>query len=153
MNKDKKYWLDLRDRYFEAETTEEEERELRRFAAQSQDSDFRELQAVMGFTAMGRAVSPSHQSHSMIGQPHSTIRRTLSIAASIILILGLSLYMTLHSEQEDSACVAWVNGEEITDPSQVMAMMQNTMLEMNLSGSNPVETQLGDMFRCSMTAE
>lgn len=140
MNKDKKYWLDLRDRYFEAETTEEEERKLRRFAAMTQDADFQELQAVMGFTAMGHP-------------HHTTIRRSLSIAASIILILGLSFYMTLHSGQEDSICVAWVNGEEITDPSQVMAMMQNSMQEMNLSGSNPVEIQLGDMFWCSMTAE
>ena len=136
MKKDKQYWLRLSERYFEAETTEEEERELRRFAAQTSDPDFRELQAVMGFTSMGRpqTLKPS--------KPQNLI----SIAASVIVVLGLSLFFSLNNRQQDTGCVAWVNGEKITDPTEVMALMQITMRDMSIDGNDPVEDQLRDMF-------
>ena len=136
MKKDKQYWLRLSERYFEAETTDEEERELRRYAAHTSDLDFRELQAVMGFTAMGR--------------PHnlktSKPQNLISIAASVIVVLGLSLFFGLNNRQQDTGCVAWVNGEKITDPTEVMALMQITMRDMSIDGNDPVEDQLRDMF-------
>lgn len=144
MKKDKQYWLRLSERYFEAETSEEEERELRRFAAQTADPDFRELQAVMGFMSMGRTQPLATAS------PHnlktSKPRNLISIAASIIVVLGLSLFFVLSSRQQDSGCVAWVNGEKISDPTQVMTLMQSTMHDMYFEGSDPVEEQMRDMF-------
>ena len=144
MKKDKQYWLRLSERYFEAETTEEEERELRRFAAQTSDPDFRDLQAVMGFTSMGR---PQNLTTS---KPHnlktSRPQNLISIAASVIVILGLSLFFSLSNRQQDTGYVAWVNGEKITNPTEVMALMQSTMRDMNIEGNDPVEEQLRDMF-------
>lgn len=144
MKKDKQYWLWLSERYFEAETTEEEERELRRFAAQTSDPDFRELQAVMGFTSMGRPQTL---------KTSNTPRHLISIAASVIVVLGLSLFFSLNNRQQDTGCVAWVNGEKITDPTEVMALMQNTMHDMNIEGSGPVEDQLRDMFELLQTPQ
>ena len=143
MKKDKQYWLRLSERYFEAETTDKEERELRRFAAQTSDPDFRDLQAVMGFTAMGRP-------HNLKTSKPQTL---ISIAASVIVVLGLSLFFGLNNRQQDTGCVAWVNGEKVTDPTAVMALMQNTMHDMNIEGSDPVEDQLRDMFELLQTPQ
>lgn len=152
MKKDKQFWLKLSERYFEAETTDEEERELRRFAAQTSDPDFRELQAVMGFTSMGRpqTLKPSNpQTVKLSTTPHHLI----SIAASVIVVLGLSLFFSLNNRQQDTGCVAWVNGEKVTDPTAVMALMQNTMRDMSIDGSDPVEDQLRDMFELLQTPQ
>lgn len=136
MKKDKQYWLKLCERYFEAETTEEEERELRLFAAKTSDPDFHELQAVMGFTAMARP-------HIITSSHHHILA---SIAASVIVILGLSLFFSLNNRQQDTGCVAWVNGKKVSDPNEVMTLMQNTMRNMDIEGNDPVEDQLHDMF-------
>lgn len=165
MKKDKQYWLRLSERYFEAETTEEEERELRRFAAQTSDPDFRDLQAVMGFTAIARSSKSLKGSKGSKGlkvqqqaplkplKPLKLNSHYMGLAASIIVVLGLSLFFSLSNRQQDTGCVAWVNGEKITDPTEVMALMQNTMLEMNIEGSDPVEDQLRDMFELLQTPQ
>lgn len=162
MKKDKQYWLRLSERYFEAETTEEEERELRRFAAQTSDPDFRELQAVLGFTAIARSSKGSKGSKGLKVQQQAPLKplkplklnsHYMGLAASVIVVLGLSLFFSLSNRQQDTGCVAWVNGEKITDPTEVMALMQNTMLEMNIEGSDPVEDQLRDMFELLQTPQ
>lgn len=165
MKKDKQYWLRLSERYFEAETTEEEERELRRFAAQTSDPDFRDLQAVMGFTAIARSSKSLKGSKGSKGlkvqqqaplkplKPLKLNSHYMGLAASVIVVLGLSLFFSLSNRQQDTGCVAWVNGEKITDPTEVMALMQNTMLEMNIEGSDPVEDQLRDMFELLQTPQ
>lgn len=159
MKKDKQYWLRLSERYFEAETTEEEERELRRFAAQTSDPDFRDLQAVMGFTAIARSSKGSkglkvqQQAPLKPLKPLKLNSHYMGLAASVIVVLGLSLFFSLSNRQQDTGCVAWVNGEKITDPTEVMALMQNTMLEMNIEGNDPVEDQLRDMFELLQTPQ
>ena len=52
-----KYWLEIVNRYFEAETTEEEERLLKRFLAsdEAQGAEFDEARAVMGVFATARS--------------------------------------------------------------------------------------------------
>lgn len=159
MKKDKDYWLRLSERYFEAETTEEEERELRRFAAQTSDPDFRDLQAVMGFTAIARSSKGSKGLKVLQQAPLKPLKplklnsHYMGLAASVIVVLGLSLFFSLSNRQQDTGCVAWVNGEKITDPTEVMALMQNTMHEMNIEGSDPVEDQLRDMFELLQTPQ
>ena len=60
MNKDKQYYLDLAERWFDAETSEAEEKELRRFLAATEDPDFDEARAALGFLAASslRAEAP-----------------------------------------------------------------------------------------------
>ena len=159
MKKDKQYWMRLSERYFEAETTEEEERELRRFAAQTSDPDFRELQAVMSFTTIARSSKSSKSLKGLKVQQQAPLKplkplkllklnsHYMGLAASIIVVLGLSLFFSLSNRQQDTGCEAWVNGEKITDPTAVMALMQNTMRDIDIEGTNPVEDQLRDMFK------
>ena len=60
MNKDKQYYLDLAERWFDAETSEAEEKELKRFLAATEDPDFDEARAALGFLAASslRAEAP-----------------------------------------------------------------------------------------------
>lgn len=50
-------WLQLAEKYFEAETSDEEERQLKLFlcSAEAQDPAFDELKAVMGYLAVGKS--------------------------------------------------------------------------------------------------
>ena len=50
-------WLQLAEKYFEAETSDEEERQLKLFlcSAKAQDPAFDELKAVMGYLAVGKS--------------------------------------------------------------------------------------------------
>ena len=51
---DNDYWKALAERFFEAGTSEEEERELRRFIASGlASSEFNDVRAVMGLAAVG----------------------------------------------------------------------------------------------------
>ena len=55
--KNKSYYLDLAERWFDALLTEDEERELKAFLAGTDDPDFDEVKAVAGFFATGKAVT------------------------------------------------------------------------------------------------
>lgn len=140
MKQNKQYWQRLCERYFDAETTDSEEEQLRHFAAHTDDPDFDELRAVMGFAAMGRKLSgvDKRQAHSH--------RRMAGIAASLLLVLGLLAYLTPRQTEYD--CVAYVNGHEITNPDRVMELMQQTMLDVQggHAAEDPVEAQLREMF-------
>lgn len=56
------YWLGLVERFFAAQTSEAEEKELREFLLSSRGADARydEVRAVMSFLAVGRDVHGSH---------------------------------------------------------------------------------------------
>ena len=64
--KNKAYWIDLVERYFNAETTLEEEKALRRFLATSeaQSEEFEEIRAVMSYLAVGKKQYQSVQKKS-----------------------------------------------------------------------------------------
>ena len=49
MNKNKEYYLELVERWFDAETSEAEEQELKRFLAGTEDPDFDEARAAFGY--------------------------------------------------------------------------------------------------------
>ena len=51
---DKEKYLILAKRYFEAETTAQEERELSRYVAGTDDPEFDELRGVLGFLSIGK---------------------------------------------------------------------------------------------------
>lgn len=141
----KEYWIRLSDKYFEALTSEQEEQELRQFAAKCQDPDFNELRAVMGFLEVGRA-----ESKAVIR--HKTFTRALAVAATFTLVMGISLFILTHlnREQDDSAdFYAYTNGMKITDHDQAFDLMVQTLQGMETISQEElptVEEQLGDIF-------
>lgn len=86
----------LIDRYFEAETTLEEERMLRRMLAESHDrSDYvEEARAVMGVFACGRHASAGDTAPAPRRRRRPSLLLTVSAAASIAVIFGAVLALT-----------------------------------------------------------
>ena len=140
---DKQYWLTLSERYFDAETTDEEERLLRQFAAQTDDPDFDALRATMGYTAVGRHF---HQAPQAQAHPVVPLWRYAGIAAGVLLMVMLSFHWLNPSPQQPE-CIAYEHGQRIDEPDRVMALMQGTLQACAQAGvDDPVEAQLREMF-------
>lgn len=131
---DNDYWKALAERFFEADTSEEEERELRRFIASGQaGSEFNDVRAVIGLAAVGAR------------RYNRRRRRTvfLSAAAAVAVVMTA---VSLAADGGDS-CVAYINGTKHTDEAIVMAQMHSTMDEMAQQAQElSVERQMDDFF-------
>jgi hypothetical protein len=140
----KEYWIKLSSKFFEAETTEQEEQELRQFAATCQDPDFNELRAVMSYLEVARsnnnvAIRRKFFTHSLI-------------AASLVLVMGISLFVAAYIDRGQDYKAdyhAYVRGIEITDQEQVFNLMARTLQNMETISQDElpsVEEQLEDIF-------
>ena len=145
MRQDKQYWMELSARYFDAETTGGEEARLRAFAATTEDPDFDELRAVMGFVAVGRRMEHEAKEEASRASIRRPYWRLVGVAASLVLLVGLAAFWPKELTEPD--CVAYVNGREVTNPDQVMELMQQTMHDLTADLSqDPIESQLREMF-------
>lgn len=131
---DNDYWKALAERFFEAGTSEEEERELRRFIASGQaGSEFNDVRAVMGLAAVGAR------------RYHRRRRRTVFLSAAAVVAVVMTA-VSLTADGGDS-CVAYINGIKHTDEAIVMAQMHSTMDEMAQQAQElSVERQMDNFF-------
>ncbi len=141
------YWEMLIQRYFEAETTEAEEKKLRSFLSTSPglDSRYDEVRAVMGYLAVGRSLNKKK----MARRPSRMIRtmRHVGVAASLALMIGfVSFYWSdLISDRE--SYVAYVDGNKITDRAIVSQLMQESFAGVGIGeAESDAEAQLLEMF-------
>lgn len=129
---DNDYWKALAERFFEAGTSEEEERDLRRFITSGlAGSEFNDVRAVMGLAAVG-------------ARRYNRRRRTvfLSAAAAAVVMTAVSL-----AADGGDSCVAYINGTKHTDEAIVMAQMHSTMDEMAQQAQElSVERQMDNFF-------
>ena len=152
------------ERYFEAQTSEEEEFALKCFAASAEaeaDPRFDELRAVMGLAAVGRRINAQTSSVCTAGmqpsvrlEPSAQTRtrrpvlrlvRTFSAAAACVAVVAGASMLFLHREPE---CVAYIGGQRTTDPQQVTLAMHRSMEQMGQTADVPtVENQLNEMFQ------
>lgn len=132
---DNDYWKALAERFFEAGTSEEEERELRRFIASGlAGSEFNDVRAVMGLAAVGAR------------RYHRRRRRTVFLSAAAAVVAVVLTAVSLTADGGDS-CVAYINGTKHTDEAIVMAQMHSTMDEMAQQAQElSVERQMDDFF-------
>lgn len=132
---DNDYWKALAERFFEADTSEEEERELRRFIASGlAGSEFNDVRAVMGLAAVGAR------------RYHRRRRRTVFLSAAAAVVAMVMTAVSLAADGGDS-CVAYINGTKHTDEAIVMAQMHSTMDEMAQQAQElSVERQMDDFF-------
>lgn len=132
---DNDYWKALAERFFEAGTSEEEERELRRFITSGQaGSEFNDVRAVMGLAAVGAR------------RYHRRRRRTVFLSAAAAVVAVVMTAVSLTADGGDS-CVAYINGTKHTDEAIVMAQMHSTMDEMAQQAQElSVERQMDDFF-------
>lgn len=130
---DNDYWKALAERFFEAGTSEEEERELRRFIASGlAGSEFNDVRAVMGLAAVGAR------------RYNRRRRRTVFLSAAAVAVVITAV--SLAADGGDS-CVAYINGTKHTDEAIVMAQMHSTMDEMAQQAQElSVERQMDNFF-------
>ena len=131
---DNNYWKALAERFFEAGTSEEEERELRRFITSGlAGSEFNDVRAVMGLAAVGAR------------RYNRRRRRTVFLSAAAVVAVVMTA-VSLAADGGDS-CVAYINGTKHTDEAIVMAQMHSTMDEMAQQAQElSVERQMDDFF-------
>ena len=145
--KNKSYYLDLADRWFDALLTGDDEQELKSFLATTDDPDFDEVKAVAGFFAAGKAVvekaSEAYRTEVSVDASRRAIRlwraAALAFAASLALVAGMGLY---HRQND---CYILAYGEKSTDPQLALADMSATLEGLFADGENIAE-ELFDLF-------
>ena len=138
MSKNKEYYLDLADRWFDALLTGDEERELKAFLVSTDDPDFDEVKAVAGFFATGKV------SHKAELRRKRTRRFTWSVAA-VAASLTLFAVIGLNNHHQDS-CYILADGEKTTDPELALESMESTLS--SLFGTAPdIEEELGRLLK------
>ena len=148
-NREMKYWLALCEKYFDALTTNEEEKALLHFLASDAANDpaFNEIKVVMGYLSTGMSIAQKAKKKSTIGK----VTQWASIAACAAAIAYIGTQMrqdrTLAEPESKEIYYAYIDGKEYTDEEFVMQHMLATMSRMSSSGDNVIEQQMGAMFR------
>ena len=141
--KNKQYYIDLSERWFEALLSEEEERALKAFLASTDDPDFDEVKAVAGYFATGKAVRGAQEASCRPVQRRQMHRLTwvaIAVAASLALFVAIGLY-----NQRQNDCYILAYGEKSTDPKLALADMSATLEGIFVEGEDVTE-ELYDLF-------
>ncbi len=112
----------LIERYFDGLTTVEEEAALRACLARCpwHSESIEDAQVVMGYFA----ALDKDQRHSAA---RTTRQRIAGIAASIVIVLSVAVFALWHQWQPMDECVAYVNGQAISNDREVMALVENDL--------------------------
>lgn len=149
----KEYWLALSEKYFDALTTDKEEKALTRFLASDAACDpaFNEIKAVMGYLSAGRSITQKTK-----GTKARTIGKvvqwaSIAACAAAIVVIGTSIVQrdtrieaTQGSKEIYYACI---DGKEYTNEEFVMEQMLATMNKMSNTSDYVIEEQMEAMFR------
>lgn len=129
--------MNLMQRYWDAETTPVEERELAMYVARVDDPEFEQLRGVLGYLSIGKEKE---------GRKAKTVHLfpLVAIAASIAAVAAIGLRNS-GGKSGDEFYVCYAYGEKTTDIQQVMASVESSLADF-FGGSSPVETNLFEMF-------
>ncbi|MDE6682856.1 MAG: hypothetical protein K2J87_05470 [Muribaculaceae bacterium] len=134
--------LEAIDRYFDCALSDNEERELCRMLATT-DSDnpsVLEAKALMGFTTINRinnhATKKEFSSPRFLMRPHSKrkLLKITGVAAAVTLIVSLGMILINKAGSHhinNSECIAYVNGQCITDEETVMSLLVENISELD----------------------
>ena len=143
--KNKAYYIDLSERWFDALLTEDEERALKAFLASTDDPDFDEIKAVAGFFATGKAVYGAQEENHRSARQRRTTHRlawaAIAVAASLALVAAIGLY-----NQRQNQCYILAYGEKNTDKELALESMEATLS--SLFGTAPdIEKELETLLK------
>lgn len=148
------YWLALREKYFDAQTTDEEEKALTRFLASNAANNpvFNDIKVVMGYFSTGKSITEKKKAKNHDKQHRfGSAIQWASIAACTVAIAVIGTYIweqdTLATLGGNDIYYAYIDGKEYTDEEFVMQHMLTTMNKMSSASNNVIEEQLGAMFR------
>lgn len=129
----------LINRYFDGETSIQEEQMLRETLADCPWSS--EAIDEARFT-MGYFVAHRHEAQRVSKRNYR--RQLIGIAASIAVILAAGGYALWHQQQPNDVCIAYVNGKVVEDNDKVMALVANDMSKMD-NAANAMTNQLSSL--------
>ncbi len=143
--KNKAYYIDLSERWFDALLTEDEERALKAFLASTDDPDFDEIKVVAGFFATGKAVYGAQEENHRPARQRRTTHRlawaAIVVAASLALVAAIGLY-----NQRQNQCYILAYGEKSTDKELALESMEATLS--SLFGTAPdIEKELETLLK------
>lgn len=129
-------------RYFDAETSLEEEALLKRAVAHREEPRYDEIRAVLGFmVAKRRGESAKRRKGAAVWL------RVAAVAAVAALVVTVGINLT-HQGAETGTCYAMVGGVRIDDESQVLSLMQSNLGDIGDAASEAgmsVESQMADI--------
>ena len=116
----------LIERYFDGETSVQEEQMLRETLATCPWSSevIDEARFTMGFFA-----AHCHETERVAKK--SNRRKFIGIAASIAIVIAAGGYALWHQQQSTGVCIAYVNGMVVQDDDKVMTLIANDLSMMD----------------------
>ncbi len=137
---EKETYKTLMQRYWDAETTPDEELRLALYAAGTDDPDFEEIRGVLGYLSIGR---------------DKKARKTrkvwmysfAAVAASIVTVVAIGL--NLGKQESAPSSDEWVRyayGEVSSDRVVIMETVDASLADF-FGGETPAETNLIEMFK------
>lgn len=135
----KAYYTDLAEKYFDAATTLAEERELRDFLAVTADPSFDDVKAVMGFMRV-TAEAYGHET------PAATPKRKAWLAAAAAVIVALIVIVPFLGKSTDD-CIMIAAGTTTTSHDEVLGEMDRQMaMLLNAADDNTIENDMAIIF-------
>lgn len=130
----------LIERYFEGETSEEEELRLRKELSNCTYHSrlIDECLVTMGYFSMGKRMEREKKARGRV----MVLRRVVSVAAmiAIIFVLGLTLLKPDNGVFSEGDCMAYVNGEKISDKDIVISLIEQDLARIGESVSEERNT-------------
>jgi hypothetical protein len=129
----------LINRYFDGETSVQEEQMLREALADCPWSSetIDEARFTMGYFAL-------HRQEAQRTLKMNYRRQLIGIAASIAVILAVGGYALWHHQRPNDVCIAYVNGMVVEDNDQVMALVASDMSNMD-NATDAMTNQLSSL--------
>ena len=133
---DKEKYLELMQRYFDAETSPEEEKELALYAASTDDPAFENLRGVLGYLSIGRQKK---------AKKVRIVRfYAVTVAASLALIAAIGLNIS-NQNAPDEKCIRYAYGVKEDDNIQIMTAVESSLADF-FSNENVVEQNLKELL-------
>ena len=131
---DKEKYLELMQRYFDAETSPEEEKELALYAASTDDPAFEALRGVLGYIGIGRQKKAK--------KVRAVRFYSLVAAASIAIVAAIGITL---SNQNRNSCIRYTYGNKEEDEALIMESVESSLADF-FAGKSPAETNLFELF-------
>ena len=131
---DKEKYLELMQRYFDAETSPEEEKELALYAASTDDPAFEDLRGVLGYIGIGRQIKAK--------KARAVRFYSIVAAASVAIVTAIGI---TFSNQNHNSCIRYTYGNKDNDETLIMESVESSLADF-FAGKTPAEANLFELF-------
>ena len=131
---DKEKYLELMQRYFDAETSPEEEKDLALYAASTDDPAFEDLRGVLGYIGIGRQKKAK--------KVRAVRFYSIVAAASVAIVTAIGITL---SNQDHNSCIRYTYGDKEDDETLIMESVESSLADF-FAGKSPAEANLFELF-------